>query len=275
MLISIITINYNKGEGLEHTIRSVQEQTYRDIEHIVIDGASNDNSVNVIKSLEDKIAYWVSEPDKGIYNAMNKGIAHATGEYCLFLNSGDKLFKKDSIENVIGQELNADIVSCDLINDDDPNHGYKMPPDEITPAFMSRSALPHPSTLIKTSIMKHYGYREDFRIISDWVFFYEALIRDNATYQHICLPLSVFYTDGISSRNKTQLIEEHKRYYNSIFSERVLKEKESQAYNDFIDSTSLSKGYSNMLHFITKVFCWLQRHSRKIKHAVHLNKRFR
>ena len=92
MKLSVITINLNDAEGLQKTLRSVWErQSFTDFEHIVIDGASTDGSVEVIKKYADKLAYWVSEPDKGIYSAMNKGIVRARGEYLLFINSGDWL----------------------------------------------------------------------------------------------------------------------------------------------------------------------------------------
>ncbi len=89
MKLSIITINKNNAYGLRKTIQSVINQTYSNIEYIIIDGASTDGSIDVIKKFEDKIDWWASEPDTGIYNAMNKGIKIATGDYCQFLNSGD------------------------------------------------------------------------------------------------------------------------------------------------------------------------------------------
>lgn len=95
--LSIISINLNNSEGLQKTIRSVIRQTNSDFEYIVIDGNSKDGSLNVIKNFDNQITYWVSEPDSGIYNAMNKGISKSTGRYCLFLNSGDWL----ADENVI------------------------------------------------------------------------------------------------------------------------------------------------------------------------------
>ena len=89
--ISIITINYNNASGLEKTIRSVVEQTYNEYEYIIIDGASSDKSKEVIQEYQRYIDFWCSEKDSGIYNAMNKGIQKASGEYLLFLNSGDVL----------------------------------------------------------------------------------------------------------------------------------------------------------------------------------------
>ena len=110
MKLSIITINYNHKEGLLKTIKSVVNQTYHDIEYIVIDGGSTDGSVDVVKQYEDSISYWVSEPDCGIYNAMNKGVAKATGEYCLFLNSGDSLHGTDSILEFVSKLSGEDLL---------------------------------------------------------------------------------------------------------------------------------------------------------------------
>lgn len=99
--LSIITINYNNAQGLERTIKSVACQYCKsDIEYIVVDGGSTDGSLEVIKKLEREIDYYISEPDKGIYNAMNKGIKFSHGEFCLFLNSGDCLLSSTSISQV-------------------------------------------------------------------------------------------------------------------------------------------------------------------------------
>ena len=101
MKLSVITINYNNRDGLRKTIESVVNQTCRDFEYIIIDGGSTDGSVDVIKQYADRIDYWVSEPDKGIYHAMNKGIAVAHGEYLNFMNSGDCFYESTVVENVL------------------------------------------------------------------------------------------------------------------------------------------------------------------------------
>ena len=108
--LSIITINRNNAAGLRKTIESVVSQTYTDFDYIIIDGASTDESVDVIKEYADRITYWVSEPDTGIYNAMNKGILKANGEYCLFLNSGDWLYDNDVLNDVFSISPTEDIV---------------------------------------------------------------------------------------------------------------------------------------------------------------------
>ena len=109
MKLSIITVNLNNAVGLKKTICSVINQTFLDIEYIIIDGGSLDGSLEIIKEYEKKITYWVSEPDSGIYNAMNKGIMHANGEYLQFLNSGDWLVNDSIIEKFLKETTYCDL----------------------------------------------------------------------------------------------------------------------------------------------------------------------
>ena len=113
--ISIITINYNNASGLEKTIRSVVEQTYNEYEYIIIDGASSDKSKEVIQEYQRYIDFWCSEKDSGIYNAMNKGIQKASGEYLLFLNSGDVLNNSAVLADIHGFLSGEDFVYGDLV----------------------------------------------------------------------------------------------------------------------------------------------------------------
>ena len=116
--LSIITVNLNNLEGLKKTYESVVCQTFTDYEWLVIDGGSTDGSREFIEQHQNKFAYWCSEPDKGIYNAMNKGIVRAKGEYLNFMNSGDCFVKKETLAGVFGEERKVDIlygfVECDL-----------------------------------------------------------------------------------------------------------------------------------------------------------------
>ena len=110
MKYSIITVNYNNKEGLRKTIESVIHQTFRDFEFIVIDGGSIDGSVDVLKEYDSQIDFWVSEPDGGIYQGMNKGIKKATGEYLNFMNSGDCFYSSDVLEKVTGYQYDTDFI---------------------------------------------------------------------------------------------------------------------------------------------------------------------
>ena len=158
MKLSIITINYNNAEGLRKTLASVAAQTFRDFEHIIVDGGSTDESVEIIRQYADNEAIrpenskadnlalspyhlitsspiiWISEPDSGIYNAMNKGIKMAKGEYLLFLNSGDYLVDADTLKNVFEEANDVDIIYGDRINvyEDGSQKEVNYFPDKIT-----------------------------------------------------------------------------------------------------------------------------------------------
>lgn len=193
--LSIITINYNNRDGLRKTIESVVSQTFSDFEYVVIDGGSNDGSVEVIKECADRIDYWVSERDKGIYNAMNKGAFAAHGEYLLFLNSGDVLCDEHVIANVFEYELEADIACGCIITD---KGGRMKAPEKVTMEYFLLGCLPHPSSFIRRSLFDVHPYDERFKIAGDWEFFMYHLIVENVTYQHINVYVTLFDTSGIS-----------------------------------------------------------------------------
>ena len=156
MKYSIITINYNNRDGLRRTIESVVNQTFRDFEYIIIDGGSTDGSVEVIKKYADRIDYWVSEPDKGIYNAMNKGILQAHGEYLNFMNSGDCFYDEECLYKVSTSNLKADIIvgrdyHCN------PQTGGEFRtifPRRLSMFTFCKSYLPHQSTFFSKDLCK-------------------------------------------------------------------------------------------------------------------------
>ena len=115
-LISVVTVSYNAVSVIEQTIFSVINQTYPNVEYIIIDGGSTDGTVDIIKKYADKITYWVSEPDKGIYDAMNKGIELATGEWINFMNAGDSFYSFSILELIFGQTIfSNDIIYGDTL----------------------------------------------------------------------------------------------------------------------------------------------------------------
>lgn len=261
MKISIITINWNNAAGLERTIRSVVEQSYGNIEYIVIDGASADNSVEVIKKYADKISYWTSEKDNGIYNAMNKGVDSANGDYCLFLNSGDKLLTPDSLANVLeSDDLEEDIISCDLFTDNGKLCNFHSAPRiKPTQLYISMyNPFPHPSTLIKTSLIKKFRYNEESKIAGDWMFFYDAMVADNATYRHVPIPLSLFYLDGVSSKGgnpkgRAEGIEYLYKYMHPNIVSEIKDKKLRKEYLLASSSMFLNTGSYNILYTVYKV----------------------
>ncbi|HTA82100.1 MAG TPA: glycosyltransferase family 2 protein [Bacteroidia bacterium] len=221
--LSIITINLNNKTGLQRTLKSVIEQTYKDFEYIVIDGGSVDGSVDVIKTNESAIRYHVSEKDTGIYNAMNKGLKKANGEYCLFLNSGDYLFAPDVLENIFSQNFTEDILYGDMMIEDASGKQYKgQMPESLTFEHMINDTLWHPVSFIKRSLFNTYGYyREDITIISDYDFFLKAILVNKVSYRHIHIIVSVFLLNGISSdpKNDVFLKTERRKVQLQYFSE--------------------------------------------------------
>jgi len=205
--LSVITINYNNGEGLKRTMPSVFAQTLPGIEYIVIDGGSDDDSRSYISEHTDRLAHWVSEKDNGIYHAMNKGIARARGHYLLFLNSGDHFAGDRVCENMLwGEDGSIDLIYGNLERTY-PN-GYtdtvKMP-EQLTPEFMIGQVLCHPVTFIRKGLFdEHGGYDESLRIISDWAFFLKAVVIGKASSKYKDVSVAMFYMDGLSSAPESQ-----------------------------------------------------------------------
>lgn len=217
MKLSIITINYNNKAGLEKTIESVMSQTWRSLtpspspegegspwEWIIIDGGSTDGSKEVIEELSknpnSNISYWCSEPDKGIYNAMNKGIAKAKGEYLQFLNSGDCLLDKNVINDFFLLDFEEDIISGNIAVDGSIENGRQVPDEiEIDFEYMKEKTILHPSSFIRKDLFSKCGYYdENYRIVSDWKFFLIALIQYNCSYRKWYRYVADFSTGGIS-----------------------------------------------------------------------------
>lgn len=216
MKISIITVNLNNKEGLKKTIESVINQTvYDKVEYIIIDGGSTDGSVEIIEEFKDKLHYYVSEQDDGIYNAMNKGIKVSTGDYLLFLNSGDYLSENNVLERAFPY-LQYDIVYG---NEWKVNERHKGPyeakyPDKLDEGFFRRTTLPHQSTFIKAELLKENPYSESYKIISDWKFFIEAF-RCGKNYKHMPFIVSVYDCSGFSCQHLDLMQQEKNIFYKS------------------------------------------------------------
>ena len=201
--LSIITINYNNINGLKLTVESVINQTYKDFEYIIIDGGSEDGSAEYISKMREHFAYWVSEPDKGIYNAMNKGIKEAKGKYLLFLNSGDYLINNNVFKEVFDISFNDDIVYCDIKLVYPEKVVYHVFPESIDVPYFIDGAIGHPTSFISSQLFKILGpYDEKLQIVADWKFFLMARINPNITFRKINITLTVFGMDGISYLNK-------------------------------------------------------------------------
>lgn len=187
MKYSIITVNFNNKEGLRKTIESVIHQTFRDFEFIIIDGGSTDGSVDVLKEYNSQIDYWVSEPDGGIYQGMNKGVKKATGEYLNFMNSGDCFYSTDILEKVSSYHFNADfIVGKDYHYNNETHQGHaSIQPPRTTMIHFFVATLDHQSSFIKRELFSNSPYDETHRLVSDWIFFTEKIVKEGKQVQFI------------------------------------------------------------------------------------------
>ncbi len=202
--ISVITINYNNISGLRMTVESVLSQTYSNVEYILIDGDSTDGSKKLLDEVKGRVSYCLSEKDGGIYDAMNKGIAHATGDYCIFMNSGDCFVNKDVLTRTFGgQNYEEDLIvgrQLTIMPSGRRSKSRKIDPKKVDEYFFYSNTLPHQCTFIKTSMLRAVGgYRTDYRIVSDWIFWYEAVVNKKATLKSIDVTIAQMQPGGRSS----------------------------------------------------------------------------
>lgn len=227
MKISIITINYNDALGLERTIKSVVSQSYLDKEYIIVDGASKDNSIDVIRYYSEQITKWVSEPDTGIYNAMNKGIKMATGEYCIFMNSGDAFISSKVLEKALPYlRAGKDIYNGNsfFTNPDGKITWYRKGHTDISKFYLFHSSICHQASFIKTSLMKKYYYDETLRMVSDWKFWVQAICLDHASYEAINIDVCCYDGGGITATQHDKgVIERNKVLHDLYTPEELLK----------------------------------------------------
>ena len=232
MILSIITINRNNAAGLEKTMRSVAAQTLADFEYVVIDGASTDKSVEVIRYFEasfgDRLK-WISEPDKGIYNAMNKGIGMASGDYLQFLNSGNSLVS-DNVTMRMTDALKANgfpsILYGNLLKDMPDgkvmrSKGFAGKPMSFLGFYTG--SLSHPSSYIQKGLFEEYGlYDEGLKIVSDWKWFVQSIILGGEKPVYTDIDVVLFDMNGISETNRTLDKVERKRVLNELIPSTIL-----------------------------------------------------
>lgn len=201
MNVAVVTINHNNCEGLQKTIDSVISQINSSIEYIVIDGGSKDGSVDIIKNVEGKLTYWMSEPDRGIYHAMNKGFEHVTSDYVLFLNSGDTLHNDQVMEKFVDSQPEEVILYGDVIYDFNGKHEKRTFPDHLKLSFLGSEALCHQTVFFKSSEIRKYPlFNEKLKIVSDWEHYLRLLFIHKCSQRHLQFPVTIYDTIGISNR---------------------------------------------------------------------------
>lgn len=216
--VSIITVVYNSASLLQATIDSVAAQTYANIEYLIIDGGSTDGTIDIIKKNAGLITRWISEPDRGIYDAMNKGLQLATGDYVWFINSGDRIFSVHTLQNVM-QQPEADIYygETEIIN----REGYRLgdrrlkAPEQLSwKSFINGMLVCHQSVIIKKSITKSYNLNYKVSADFDWVLY---ALRRASTIHNTRLVLSKYLEEGTSRSNIKRSLRERFKIMTSYY----------------------------------------------------------
>jgi hypothetical protein len=198
-LITIITVVFNGAKYLEDTIKSVINQTYPNIEYIIIDGGSKDGTLDVIKKYEDYIDYWVSEPDNGIYDAMNKGIILSNGEWLNFMNCGDSFSSVDILSNIF---TSINLEDIDLIYSD-----IKIGNDFVYICDIKKNKVIHQSLIYKKILHNEFGFYLDNKkvMVSDYIFF---MLSKNKKWFKYDKPIANYNIDGVSNKNITTHVKQ-------------------------------------------------------------------
>lgn len=256
MTYSIITVNYNNCEGLRRTIESVVSQTCKDYEYIIIDGGSTDGSAELIQQYAGHLTFWVSEVDKGIYNAMNKSIAHANGDYLNFMNSGDCFYDENVLQNMKGH-LYSDIVEGQVFDQSTHRFSYKSTSNP-TMMFFYRAGFGHQACFIRRELLEQTPYDEDLRLAADWKFFVTKVVFDNCSYRFVQVPVVVFEGNGASTKNITLYEKERQQSLEQLFPPRILADyerfydKESPVI-DLIPSFNKTNGLQRIILSVIKL----------------------
>jgi len=258
MRLSIITINYNNAEGLRKTLASVAAQTYRNIEHVIIDAASTDGSIDIIRAYalqtDDLDVKWISEPDNGIYNGMNKGIRTATGDYVHILNSGDELAAPDVVERMI--EALARVNSEELIVKSGgvqilmgnivqvyPD-GRKIrerkhcacadsipKPIDASMLIFYKGTIPQDAAFVRRDLFEKYGYfDEKMKICADWKLYLNMIALGGVVPMYVDIDVVLFDMSGVSNTNNERRLAERRTYLEKVLPAAVLKDYDAYAF---------------------------------------------
>ena len=219
MRISIITVCYNAEATIEQTIRSVVQQTYSNIEYIIVDGNSTDRTMDIVHSYEAQISTIISEDDNGIYDAMNKGVRVATGDYIQFLGADDCLVDPYTIERVCGAiRDDTDVFSAPCIAVDEKYHCEMLieSRDAEERAHITLPKLPHQGVFVKGPLLKKEGFDTSYRLAADFKLLLTLYFKEKAKFQFVDFPVTYFSLGGASNQYETCVEEEDQRIFEEL-----------------------------------------------------------
>ena len=207
---SIIVVTYNNADGLERTLRSIRQLDYAPKETIVIDGGSKDGSLDIVERNKDIITVALSEEDTGIYNAMNKGIRLATGDYVAFMNAGDEFADKDVLSLVSGYD--GDII----LGEDIYGGQRKTLKERMTLYDLLSIGIYHQAVYYRREVLQKYGFDESYKLIADLKSVVEPLLKDRITISCVTQPLAICESGGVSKQRWRDTLVENRRMIDEL-----------------------------------------------------------
>lgn len=225
MKLSIITINYNNLEGLKKTFESIVCQTFADYEWIIIDGGSTDGSKEFIEQHQERFAYWCSEPDGGIYQALNKGVGFAKGEYVSFMNAGDMYADAQTLHLVFSIPQSADILYGNVVIDQDDERKEIVYPDLITFNWLRYYTINHQSTFTRRQVFSSIQFDVKYKYLADRKFWMESMFR-GCTFKHLPLTIAIYDYNGYSTQNIEKWEAERKAICDEVIPEGLKEDLE-------------------------------------------------
>lgn len=233
MKLSIITINYNNVNGLKKTIDSIVCQTWRDFEWIIIDGGSTDGSKELIEQVaaeeKNNVTYWCSEPDKGIYNAMNKGIDKAKGEWLNFMNSGDGFYEKETLEKVFGCEQyanereKADVLYGDAVFYDETKLWNRNYSDKLSFSEFVYTNINHQSSFYKRTVFEANLYDERYSLMADLKMNLQCLLNDKI-FVHLSQKIALYDATGLTGKGDPRTVSERSLIFEELLPKQLIED---------------------------------------------------
>lgn len=218
-ILSVITVCYNDAKNLLITLENVRQQTYPHIECIVVDGGSTDETMQVIMASSERIQHWVSQPDNGLYDAMNRGMKMASGDYLIYLNAGDRFYNEQVVAHAMSQSSGHDVLYGDaiVVNQDGSYKSlrHKKVPSKLDwMSFTQGMVVSHQALIISTSIVEPYDLKYKITADIDWAI--RCLQKSKSTY-HLGVTICKFQTGGISSQRRASALPERWKILNHHF----------------------------------------------------------
>jgi glycosyltransferase involved in cell wall biosynthesis len=218
--LSIVTINYNQSNALDYTLDSIKlsglPENYGEV--IVIDGGSSDNSTNVIEKYSHIVTYSVSEPDNGIFDAMNKGLAKANGEFIIFMNSGDA-FCRGLLSELFLESLRGDLIYGDYYLKIGEKQSFHQQTDQLDLAYLLGRTICHQSLFMRTELCKEFPFRTDYSLMGDWIQLFEIMRNSKPSVVRLNMAVCIYDGEGQSETNIEKRLNERRNFLENLYSE--------------------------------------------------------